>query len=234
VSDRWVVATLLFAAFGAAVSAQVPVQQEPRHHVAFENGQFRILNVNVPPGDTTLDHLHEHDLVTVSMTDGTRIRLRSTGQDWTERAPRPLGDVALNDYAGKPLTHRLENVGSSAYQLFAIEQLHPSATSGAALATDATTSLTKESRAFRVYDVRLGKAHSQASHTHAVPTVVVLLGGKVMSEGPDTQAKANAPAPVGLKQLDQPGQWLLVPAGDTHHLVRLASGDARVMEIELR
>jgi hypothetical protein len=55
-----------------------------------------------------------------------------------------------------------------------------------------------------------------------------------MSDGPDKQAKANAPAPVGLKQLDQPGQWLLVPAGDTHHLVRLGTSDARVVEIEIR
>ena len=84
------------------------------------------------------------------------------------------------------------------------------------------------------YDVRLVRAAPQSSHTHAVPTVVVVLAGAVMSDGPDAQAKANAPAPVGLKQLDRPGQWLLVPRGDTHHLVRLGTGDARVVEIEVR
>jgi hypothetical protein len=60
------------------------------------------------------------------------------------------------------------------------------------------------------------------------------VSGKVMSDGPDKQAKANAPAAVGLKQLDQPGQWVLVPAGDTHHLVRLGTNDARIVEIEVR
>jgi quercetin dioxygenase-like cupin family protein len=37
-----------------------------------------------------------------------------------------------------------------------------------------------------------------------------------------------------LKQLTQPGQWILVPAGDTHHVVRLGAGDARIVEIEVR
>jgi hypothetical protein len=55
-----------------------------------------------------------------------------------------------------------------------------------------------------------------------------------MSEGPDEKAKANAPAPVGLKQIDRPGQWVLVPAGDSHHLVRLGTDDGQLIEIEIR
>jgi hypothetical protein len=96
------------------------------------------------------------------------------------------------------------------------------------------TSLAADGRALRVYDVRLGRERAQTSHTHAVPTIVVLITGLVMSDGPDAQAKANAPAAVGLKQLDRPGQWMLVPRGDTHHLVRLGVADARVVEIEVR
>jgi hypothetical protein len=94
--------------------------------------------------------------------------------------------------------------------------------------------MTSESRSFRLYDVRLSKETSQTSHTHAVPTVAVLISGTVMSDGPDKQAKDNPGAPVGLKQLTQPGQWILVPSGDTHHIVRLGVGDARVVEIEVR
>jgi hypothetical protein len=55
-----------------------------------------------------------------------------------------------------------------------------------------------------------------------------------MSDGPDAQAKAYAPAPVGLRQLDQPGQWLVIPPGDRHHLVSLGTTDAYVVEIEIR
>ena len=94
--------------------------------------------------------------------------------------------------------------------------------------------MVQESRAFRIYDVNLGVNSTQASHTHTAPTVAVLIRGKVMSDGPDAQAKAWAPAAVGLRQLDQPGQWIVIPAGDRHHLVRLGTTDAYVVEIEVR
>jgi hypothetical protein len=118
--------------------------------------------------------------------------------------------------------------------LFAVENLRPSGWSTTPALTALGTTLARESRAFRAYSVTLGKDRSQTSHTHSVPTVVVLLGGKVMSEGPDEKAKANAPAAVGLKQMDRPGQWVLVPAGDTHHLVRLGNDDGQIVEIEVR
>jgi quercetin dioxygenase-like cupin family protein len=224
---------VLLLAVAAGVSAQVPLSQEPRHHVVFENKLFRVLNVDVPPGDTTLDHRHDRDLVTVSVTNGTETRIQPTGQAWQTRPPRPLGDVVINDYEGKPQSHRLETTGKTAYQLFAVEHVGGTRSTGPALKAEGTK-MTAESRSFRVFDVQLGRERSQTTHTHAVPTIALLLDGKVMSEGPDTHAKENAPAAVGLKQLDRPGQWVLVPAGDTHHLVRLASADARIIEIEVR
>jgi hypothetical protein len=226
---------LFLLATTAIMAAQVPLSQEPRHRVTFENAQLRILDVNIPPGDTSLDHRHDFDIVTVSMTSGTDTRVQSSGQPWSPaRPPRPLGDANVADYTGKPASHRVENVGTSAYQLFAVENLRTSGWSTTPSASGAATKLATESRAFRIYDVRLARESSQATHTHAVPTITVLISGKVMSEGPDTQAKANAPAPVGLRQLDQPGQWILVPRGDTHHIVRLGTADARVVEIEVR
>jgi len=232
-ATRWVGFFLL--ATTAVVAAQVPLSKEPRHRVTFENAQLRILDVNIPPGDTSLDHLHDRDIVTVSMTTGADTRLQSPGKPWGPVRPaRPLGDATVAEYTGKPESHRIENVGKSAYQLFAVENLGTSGWSTTPSISGAATTLTTESRAFRIYDVRLARESSQTSHTHMVPTIVLLVSGKFMSEGPDTQAKANAPAPVGLKQLDQPGQWVLVPRGDTHHLVRLGTADARVVEIEVR
>jgi quercetin dioxygenase-like cupin family protein len=168
------------------------------------------------------------------MTMGTATRVQSGSQPATERPSRPLGDVNVTEYVGKASSHSIENVGKSPYQLFAVENLKTSGWSGAAAASGLATKMTRESRAFRLYDVSLTRATSQTSHTHAVPTVAVLISGTVMSDGPDTKAKANPGAPIGLKQLTQPGQWILVPAGDTHHVVRLGAGDARIVEIEVR
>ena len=233
-SLRW---AALFLSVTTIVSAQAPVpaNKEPHHRTTFENSQFRILDVNVPPGETTLEHSHNLDIVTVSMTNGTDTRMQTPGQPWSATRPRrPLGHVETNDYNGKPIVHRLETTGTTAYNLFAVENLKTSGWSTTPAVSGAATTLAKESRSFRVYNVGLVKGTTQSSHTHAVPTIVMLLSGKVMSEGPDEKAKANAPAPVGLKQMDRPGQWVLVPAGDSHHLVRLGTEDGLIMEIEVR
>ena len=231
-APRWI--ALLVLASSALVTAQVPLSKDPTHKLAFENAQFRIFDVNVPPKQSSLEHRHELDVATISMTDGPDTRIQVSGQAWGAPAKRPLGDARVTEYVGKPLSHKIENMGGNAYQLFAVENLHKSGWSAAAPASGLGTKMTSDSRAFRVYDVRLALSTAQTSHTHMVPTIAVLVSGKVMSDGPDKQAKANAPAAVGLKQLDQPGQWVLVPAGDTHHLVRLGTNDARIVEIEVR
>jgi hypothetical protein len=226
---------VLFILASAVVTvAQVPVTKEPRHHVTFENQQLRILDVNIPAGDKSLDHRHELDIATVSMTIGTTTRVQTGSQPAPERPSRPLGEAGVTEYVGKPGSHTIENTGKSPYQLFAVENLKTSGWSTAAAASGLATKMTRESRAFRLYDISLSRETSQTSHTHAVPTVAVLITGTVMSDGPDKQAKANPGAPVGLKQLTQPGQWILVPAGDTHHIVRLGPSEARIVEIEVR
>jgi quercetin dioxygenase-like cupin family protein len=218
-----------------AAGAQIPVTEEPRHHIAYANSELRILDVNIPPGDTSLDHRHEYDIATVSMSNNASTRIQSTGQAWGPVRPsRPVGDATVAEYTGKTQSHRIENVGTIAYQLFAIENLRSSGWSTTAAASGGGTTLTSETRAFRLYDVRLARDLFQASHMHTVPTIAVLISGTVLSEGPDTQAKANAPAPVGLKQLTQPGQWILIPRGDTHHVVRLGTTEARIVEVEVR
>jgi quercetin dioxygenase-like cupin family protein len=229
---RWI--SFFVLASVAIVAAQVPVSKEPRHRVTFENQQLRILDVNIPPGDKSLDHRHDLDVATVSMTMGTTTRIQSAGQAAVERPSRPLGDAGVTEYVGKPGSHSIENIGKSPYQLFAVENLKTSGWSMAPAASGLATKMTRESRAFRLYDVSLSRETSQTSHTHAVPTLAVLIAGTVMSDGPDTHAKANPGAPIGLKQLTQPGQWILVPAGDTHHMVRLGPGEARIVEIEVR
>jgi hypothetical protein len=226
---------ILVAATIAVTHAQVPLSKEPRHRVTFENALLRILDVNIPPGQGSLDHRHELDIATVSMTGGAQTREQATGQSQGPVRPlRSVGDVTVTEYAGKPGSHRVENVGSIPYQLFAVENPRTKGWSTAPAVSGPATTVAAESRAFRIYDVRLTREMSSTSHTHPVPTIAVLIGGKVLSDGPDTHAKTYAPAPVGLKQLDGPGQWLLIPAGDRHHVVRLGTADARVVEIEVR
>jgi quercetin dioxygenase-like cupin family protein len=228
------VSGLVLAVLTASVAAQVPVTNEPHHRTVFQNADFRVLDVRVDPGDSTADHRHDHDIVTVSMNAGTPTRLTTGGQT-QNRPPRPLADATVAEYTGKPGSHKIDNVGSAPYQLFGVENLRDAKSWSPTPPVSAlATTLATDGRALRIYDVRLATPTSQTTHTHAVPTVAVLINGIVMSEGPDAQAKALAPAPVGLKRLDSPGQWVLVPRGETHTVVRLGNVDARLLEIEVR
>jgi quercetin dioxygenase-like cupin family protein len=226
----------LFVTSMAVVAAQPPTPfgEDTWHHVVYENATMRLLSVNVAPGTMTDTHQHEFDIVTVSMNEGTETRTQAPGASWQSRPARPLGDASATEYTGKPGAHRVENVGKRAYQLFAVENRKKSGWSTNPAITGIGTKVVQETRAFRIYDTRLALNTSQSSHTHTSPTVAILVSGKAMSDGPDAQAKTFAPAPVGLRQLDQPGQWMIIPAGDRHHLVRLGTSDARVVEVEVR
>jgi len=215
--------------------ASTPFGEDTWHHVVYENPTMRLFSVNVAPGMMTGMHEHQFDIVTVSMNEGTPTRVQTSGQKQAEdRAARALGNAAATDYTGKPAAHRIENVGTRAYQLFAVENRKKGGWSTGAAVTGIGTKMIQETRAFRIYETNLALNTSQSSHTHTSPTVAILISGKAMSDGPDTQAKAFAPAPVGLRQMDQPGQWIVIPAGDRHHLVRLGTTDARVVEVEVR
>jgi len=226
--------SITVALASVVLSAQVPVNNEPHHRTVYENADFRILDVRVEPGQSTADHRHDHDIATVSMNAGTPTRITTGGQA-QNRPPRPLADATVTEYTGKSASHKLDNLGAAPYQLFAVENLRDAKAWSPSPAISAlATRLATDGRALRIYDVKLATPTSQTTHTHAVPTVAVLINGIIMSEGPDAQAKALAPAPVGLKRLDAPGQWVLVPRGETHTVVRLGNVDARLLEIEVR
>jgi hypothetical protein len=63
--------------------------------------------------------------------------------------------------------------------------------------------------------------------------LIILIQGRVLTQGPENKDKSIGDVVSGLKQLDRPGQWVFVPAG-AHYVVRLGTDRARVVEVELR
>ena len=206
----------------AALATQIPVEKEPHHRVVFEDAQLRVLDVNVPPRELTLEHRHDHDIATVSIS-AADTRTISPGQPWGPTRPRrPPGAPNTTEYTGKPGVHTIENVGQTLYRLIAVENLRDGNWSTGALLDASATSLAIESRAFRVYDVRLGAAAPLTRHIHQVPAVAVLVAGAIVA---DTE---SAP-----QRLDQPGQWVLVKPRELHRMV-VSGSDAHIVEIEVR
>src|SRR5262245_44062848 len=139
--------TVFILACTAVAIAQVPLTKDPSHQVTFENAQFRVFNVNITPGQMSMDHLHDLDIATVSMSNSDS-RIQVKGQPWGDPRKRTLGESNVTEYSGKPLSHRIENTGKTPFQLFAVENLRKSGWSTAAPTAGLATTVAKEGRAF--------------------------------------------------------------------------------------
>jgi hypothetical protein len=102
-------------------SDPVPVEQEPHHHVVFENQYVRVLDVVVPPREMTLFHKHSLDNVSVQLSD-TTLKNQAPGQDWTSR-PVKEGQVGFRAGTKTPYTHRIMNTGATEFHVLDIEVL---------------------------------------------------------------------------------------------------------------
>jgi quercetin dioxygenase-like cupin family protein len=217
---------LLWAAVAmlpAVVSAQVPVHEEPHHHIVFENEALRVLDVNIQAGDTTLDHTHHNDIAILCIKN-CDLRTRPLGGNWGNVSVRMPSEISATAYAGDPIIHRHWNVGDGPYRAISVESLRQTGWSQKQASPEsAGTKWTKETRAFRIYDVHLLPGKSRPEHIHTSSTIAVLVNGAV------TSSEA-----AGRNVLDSPGSWVFIPAGKTHKITARGNSEVRVVEIEVR
>jgi len=90
-----------------AAQAQVQVRNEPRHKNVIENKYFRVLDVNIPPHDTTLQHIHSTSSVILMFTNTiTAEQLR--GHDWV-KGKSTAGSAFYRDFAKDTVIHKVSN-----------------------------------------------------------------------------------------------------------------------------
>ena len=203
---------------GRIAAAQVPMHQEPHHHLVFENESLRVMEPRIEAGEATLEHLHSHDDATICIS-GSVLRSRKPGDDWGKPGqPCKTGSLSTTEYSGKPSSHAVQNTGGDTFRLLAVENLRQSGWSDYALFGGAGAELVKESRAFRIYEVKL-PGGGEVSHVHQAPTIAVMVSGDVAA---------------GTQTLNQPGRWVFIPAGQSHKLKASGSGEGHLVEIEVR
>jgi quercetin dioxygenase-like cupin family protein len=207
--------TVLIVGRAGIALAQIPVEVEPHHHPVFENAVLRVLSVTVRPGDSSLEHLHLHDIALVCLSGS--VRTRPAGGDWTPVSPEcKPGTSRIVEYTGKPVSHTIRNFGNAPYHLVAVENLRRSGWSNDEPVD--RPDLILESRAFRIYALRLSPG-AEITHTHKVSTIAIPVGGQV------TAGKAID---------NQPGGFVFIPAGEPHRLAATGSMETEIVEIEVR
>ena len=117
-------AFLLISAVLLAFSAgyaQVPVSQEPRHHKVLDNGYVRLLDVQIPPGDTTQFHIHATPSVFVVLTDAKTGSDVISEEDHSASPIRHYGNIWFEGFYVKPRIHRVYNGDAHLFHVMDIE-----------------------------------------------------------------------------------------------------------------
>jgi predicted metal-dependent enzyme (double-stranded beta helix superfamily) len=198
--------------------------QDPHSKSLLYTAHLRMYDVTVAPGDSTLDHSHDHDVVAVALGDAT-LRTRETGGEWGAPRSHASGTVDVAGYTGMPGTHRRENVGMTPYHVYAVENLRDAGWSMPRLIDAPGTRLAEQSRSFAVYDVRLNATTSRTSHVHQMPTVVILISGAVEVQGGGGESEFR---------MQQSGRWFPSQWDQPHTLTLIGTGEAHVVEVEVR
>lgn len=110
---------LVIVSLGA--NAQVQVRNEPRHHNVLENKYFRVLDVNIPPHDTTLQHIHSTPSVILMFTN-TVTATQLKGKGW-ESGKSIAGSAFYRDFSKDTVIHRVSNWDTVLYHVSDIELL---------------------------------------------------------------------------------------------------------------
>src|ERR1051326_358056 len=118
--------SIFFGAFIFSITSafgQVPVREEPRHKVALENEYIRLLDVRLPPGDTSLFHVHEIPSFFIPLSTA------ASGSQVQGQAPRESRFAAdstwYNGFETGPLVHRVWNSDTSVLHVIDLELLSP-------------------------------------------------------------------------------------------------------------
>jgi hypothetical protein len=182
--------------------AQIPVSKEPRHHNIFENDHVRILDVHIPPGDTTQIHIHATPSVFLILTNdvkvGSQVISEEKGAKLTTTAEQ---NIWFEGFYIKPRIHRVWNSDTKEYHVMDIELPNKNyITLDPPINQEAFTFLFEE-KPVRGYRVNLG------------PSVNISLPGRKADILIVRLTDSIDPVTVNKKSLFKRGDFIYVPSG---------------------
>jgi quercetin dioxygenase-like cupin family protein len=211
---------------GAQATAQpaVPIDQEPAHRLVLQNERIRVFEIRLPPGQSTLWHVHRQDGISVRLADATIEDHPEEGQASTMRLHR--GAVAYGA-TPKALTHRVRNVGETSFHNIYIELLQgPGGDAARVEARASDPRVEFENDRVRALRRILATGQSTAMHTHASSGVAVLVtAGRLEVSYPKG-------APRTLEVEAGAAQW--IASGTTHTLKNVGDAPVEIVDIELK
>jgi hypothetical protein len=118
---KYILLILTNIAWYAFCQAQVPVRNEPRHHNIFDNGTVRILDVHIPPGDTSLFHIHATPSVFLVLSDRRTGSQIISEEDRSKSPVQHYGNIWFEGFYTQPRIHRVWNSDTAEFHVMDIE-----------------------------------------------------------------------------------------------------------------
>jgi len=210
--------------FAQSQQVVVPVEQEPRHWVVFQNNYVRIYDCLIPPGDITLFHTHSFDNVAVTVSGG-KLRNEVPGEAPTERVP-PTGTISFAKGTNAPYTHRIINIGETPLR-FVVPEIQASAPSpGTPAALDAVPGhkLVLENDRVKVYRVSIDPKQATGIRSRTLPWVRISITQSMIA------IHEQGKPPKALQT--RPGDYRWYEGGTTDSLENIGSTKYEAAEIE--
>jgi quercetin dioxygenase-like cupin family protein len=219
-------AKLIYSMIWAAVVASlqdptVPVEAEPRHKTVFKNEYVQAFRVRLPPGESTLMHIHSRPDASVRLTAAT-VATEVPGQPAGPGQQGSPGAISARENGPKPLTHRVHNVGATPFEVIDVQVLQrPDGPESHAIGKVAA-----ENSKMRVYRYELSPGGSTSQHTHSRPYLrVAATDGALRMTSPESRATEHSVKAGDLHWVD---------SAVTHTLTNRGATTAIVVELELK
>ena len=115
----WILIITVFASL--SLSAQLPAREEPRHKPVLQNKYLRLLDVWMPPGDTSQYHIHTIPSLFLPLSN-TTVASQIMGQAWTNEK-FVIGKAWYRSFLQDTLVHRVSNLSSTTLHVTDVEIL---------------------------------------------------------------------------------------------------------------
>lgn len=181
---------IIFILANNTIKAQVPVFEEPRHRVVLLNKYVRLIDVHIPPHDTTLYHRHSTPSAIVFLTKNmTGSQLMGGVASSGQAIP---GNTFFADYGNKPIIHRVWNQDSIVYHVMDIELLNGADTVSCPVIKDQSVQLAWEQKIIRMYTVHISVGNNTIIKPGNCPHLLILIDGSVQAISGNTSKKLAA------------------------------------------
>jgi len=174
---------ILFLFFSKSINAQVPVFEEPRHKVVLLNEYIRLIDVHIPPHDTTLYHRHSTPSVIVFLSKNITGSQIMGGETATGEAIP--GNTLFADFGNKPVSHRVWNQDTVVYHVMDIEILPRNNSLACAAINEPSTKLAWEKKNIRVYNIYIGAGKTSIIKGVNCPHLLIMISGLASTTSAD-------------------------------------------------